>query len=198
MMTNPPYTALVDESFRRGRDGGGYFLLVAVIVPDHQHARITGLLRAHVAPGQLRWHFRDERHASRRKLLSQLAELHALDVTAVAFCCETPSQRKTEQARVRCIWNLLAELRSRDVQTVVFESRQERNDRKDRREVISAQRAGVADPALVYRHGRPKEEPLLWLPDAIAGAVGLGIANHEHELAELLPETLRQIRWIDP
>lgn len=42
---------------------------------------------------------------------------------------------------------------------------------RDRREVIGAQRAGVAATNLVYHHGRPKEEPLLWLAAAIAGAV---------------------------
>jgi len=197
-MSAQPRTALVDESFRRGSDGKGYFLMVAVLVPDELHAAITKRFRAYVAPGQRRWHFRDERPSSRRKFLAEVAELHELEVVAVAFCCPTPSQRKSEQARVRCIWNLVAELRDRGVQTAVFESRQEHNDRKDRREIMGAQRDGVAAADLVYRHGRPKEEPLLWLPDAIAGAVGLSVASHDHELAEMLPEPMRQIRWIVP
>lgn len=197
-MAEPPCTALVDESFRRGRDGKGYFFMAAVLVPDEQHAPITHRLRAHVSPGQRRWHFRDERSASRRKFLAAVAELHDLEVVALAFCCPTPSQRKSEQARVRCIWNLLVELHDRGVQTVVFESRQEHNDRRDRREIIAAQRDGVAAADLVYHHGRPKEEPLLWLADAIVGAVGLSVVTGDHDLAELLPESMRQIRWIGP
>ena len=90
MMSDAHRTALVDESFRRGSDGNGSFLMAAVV-----------------------------------------------------FCCPTPSQRKSEQARVRCIWNLVAELREREVQTAVFESRQEHNDRKDRREIMAAQRAAL-------------------------------------------------------
>ena len=199
MKADAPHTALVDESFRRGSDGKGCFVMVAAIVPDEHHAEITARLRTLVSPGQRRWHFRDEGPTSRRTFLARTAELHELDVVALAFCCQTPSQRKSEQARVRCIWNLLAELRERDgVQTVVFESRQEHNDRKDRREVIGAQRAGVAAANLVYHHGRPKEEPLLWLADAIAGAVGTSVASHDHELAGLLPESMRQVRWIGP
>lgn len=116
----------------------------------------------------------------------------------MTFCCATPSPRKSEQARVRCLWNLLSHLRGRDVRTVVLESRQEHNDRKDRRGILAAQRAGVATPGLVYRHGRPKEEPLLWLPDAVLGAVGMSIADKQHDLLELLPGPLRTFHWIGP
>ena len=158
----------------------------------------TPRLRAYVAPGQRRRHFRDERPSSRRRFLAEVAQLHELEVVAVVFCCPTSSQRKSEQARVRCIWYLVTELRDREVQTAVFESRQEHNDRKGRREIMGAQRHGAAAADLVYRHGRPKEEPLLWVADAIVGAVGLSIASHDYELAEMLPEPMRQIRWIVP
>lgn len=170
--------------------------MAAVLVPDELQAAITTRLRAYVAPGQRRWHFRDERLASRRRFLAEVAQLHEHEVGAVVFCCPTPSQRKSEQARVRCLWNLVAELREREVQTAVFESRQEHNDRKDRREIMAAQRDGVASADLVYRHGRPKEEPLLWVADAIVGAVGLSVASHDQELAQLLPEPMQQVRWI--
>lgn len=195
-MSDARCTALVDGSFRRGSDGRGYFLMAAVLVPDELQAAITTRLRAYVAPGQRRWHFRDERLASRRRFLAEVAQLHEHEVGAVVFCCPTPSQRKSEQARVRCLWNLVAELREREVQTAVFESRQEHNDRKDRREIMAAQRDGVASADLVYRHGRPKEEPLLWVADAIVGAVGLSVASHDQELAQLLPEPMQQVRWI--
>lgn len=142
-----PSTALVDESFRRNHVGEGFFLLSAVVVSDRHHAMLQKQLRALVAPGQRRWHFRDESPASRRKFLSTVAELRTFGLTAVTFCCATASPRKSEQARVRCLWNLLEHLSGRGVQTVVLESRQEHNDRKDRREILSAQRAGVAAPA---------------------------------------------------
>lgn len=123
-------TAFVDESFRRADDGRGLFLLAAVIVPDQHHADVRDELRRHVAPGQHRWHFRDER--------------------------------------------------------------------KDRREIMGAQRAGVASPSLTYCHARPKDEPLLWLPDALAGAIGMSIADNDHQLIMKLPEPLRQISRVGP
>ena len=86
-MSDAHRTALVDESFRRGSDGKRYFLMAAVLVPDELHATITQRLRTYVAPGQRRWHFRDERPSSRRKFLAEVSQLHELEVVAVAFCC---------------------------------------------------------------------------------------------------------------
>lgn len=80
---------------------------------------------------------------------------------------------------------------------MVIESRQERNDRKDRREILRAQEGGVAARELIYRHGRPKAEPLLWLPGAIAGTVGLKIARHDDTFFSMLPDGMCTIRWID-
>jgi hypothetical protein len=78
----------------------------------------------------------------------------------------------------------------------VSESRQEHNDRKDRREVLSAQQTGVASKGLIYRHGRPQEEPMLWVADAIVGAVGMKVASSQGQSAQLLPEPLTTVRWV--
>lgn len=189
-------TAFVDESFRRCADGRGLFLLTAVAVPDDGQAAIERRLRRMVAPGQRRWHFRDESAAARRRFIVLLAEREMSGVQALTFCGSTPGQRKAEQARVRALWSLLAELPDLGVNRLVIESRQEHNDRKDRREILGAQRAGVADSDLVYRHGQPKLEPLLWLPDAIVGAIGMSLADGQHELVSALAEPMRQVRWI--
>lgn len=111
-------TAFVDESFRRGLDGHGLFLLSAVIVPDDRLLDIKSTLRRQVAPGQ------------------QRCEIH---------------------------WAITA---------------------------------GVANASLKYRHDPPVQEPLLWLPDAIAGAVGISIADRSDELVSLLPAPLRQVRGV--
>jgi hypothetical protein len=196
-MDATPRTALVDESFRHGHDGRGCSLLAAVIAPDASASTIEHDLRRFVNPGQRRFHWHDEKASSRRRFLETIAEYHQRKVVAIAYCQETASHRKIEQARVRSIWALLADLNDRGVGTLVFESRQERNDRKDRREVVTAQKAGLADPDLVYRHGRPKEEPLLWLPDAVAGTVGEYVANDNSEFLELLPAGMCEVRWLN-
>ena len=167
--------------------------MAAVIVPDQHHADVRDELRRHVAPGQHRWHFRDERNAARHRFIAKMAELAALDIESVTITCSAPTQRKVEQARVRAVWGQLAALKESQVRTLVIESRQDHNDRKDRREIMGAQRAGVASRSLTYCHARPKDEPLLWLPDALAGAIGMSIADNDHQLITMLPEPLRQI-----
>lgn len=180
-------TAFVDESFRRAQDGCGLFLLSAVCVPDLHRVDVEQTLRSQLRPNQLRWHFRDERPAARHGFIAAVAGLHVLGAEGFTFWCSTPTQRKAEQARVRCLWGLLAALKASRIDSVVIESRQEHNDRKDRREILGAQRAGVASDRLSYRHARPKGEPLLWLPDALAGAVGMSVADGDHQLLRLLP-----------
>lgn len=188
-------TAFVDESFRRGRDGHGYFFMGVVVVPDSQAADLSRRLREHLPPGLRRWHWRDERPASRRRFLSLVTDFREVGVTAFTCGQVTRNRRKSEQARVRCVWDLTGQLQVGGIGTLVMESRQEHNDRKDRREILSAQQAGVAPKGLVYRHGRPREEPLLWLPDALVGAMGLA-ALGEHEYRALLPAAWQDMRWL--
>ena len=195
---DPATTAFADESFRRCADGRGLFLLTAVVVPDDRQDEIRQALRRRVAPGQQRWHFRTESTASRRRFLRTIAELGQLGITASTYCCPTASQRKSERSRARLVWNLVGDLAQRDVHALVLESRQDHNDRKDRREIHWAVSAGVASAKLVYVHGLPVQEPLLWLPDAIAGAAGISIADGSNELVSLLPTPLREVRWIGP
>lgn len=44
-------------------------------------------------------------------------------------------------------------------------------DETDRSVIGAAKRAQVAAGDLVFSHGRSIDEPLLWLPDLVAGAV---------------------------
>lgn len=189
-----PRTALVDESYRRAPDGRGYYLMAAVVVPDVHQAAIVSELRAMLPKGQRRWHFTAENDASRAKFVSRVAELQSLEVVAVAVAQETPDERKSEQARTRCLWGLLAALDERGVQSLVLEHRQEHLDRRDRREIENVKRAGFI-VGTAYRHDRPMEEPLLWLPDALAGAVGLHLVGRG-ELLDLVPDGMCEVRWV--
>ena len=100
-------------------------------------------------------------------MLDLIGDLHP---PAFAVICPTPTRRQA-RARALCIRNLLWDAPDEGIEELVVESRQERNDRKDRQTIIQAQKAGWASESLRYRFTRPKEEPLLWLPDSIAGAL---------------------------
>jgi hypothetical protein len=59
------------------------------------------------------------------------------------------------------------------VQRLVLESRQGR-DKEDERALRDVLGKRPSDAGLTYEHLRPHEDPLLWLPDAIAWCVGAG------------------------
>ena len=66
---------------------------------------------------------------------------------------------------------LAAEVVKRQALELVIEGRQERNDHADRNVLAQAQREGDVPWTLSYGHRTPLEEPLMWLSDALAGAV---------------------------
>lgn len=67
-------------------------------------------------------------------------------------------------------------------------SRAER-DAEDRAHIGNLRRAGHVPLDLGYAFARPKDEPLLWLPDTVAGAVSLALDDEGDEsyLATLGP-----------
>jgi hypothetical protein len=84
------------------------------------------------------------------------------------------------------------------VTEVVFESREEHNDRKDARTIGHAQRGKRASAQLVYSFRRPLEDPLLWVADALAGASSAHVAGEDVRYLEALPEGLIRIINVAP
>lgn len=66
---------------------------------------------------------------------------------------------------------LLWELQRRNVTDVLFESRRSAQDPEDKKLIAAAIRSQQLEPGLVYGFGYPSSDPLLWLPDLVAGAV---------------------------
>ena len=156
-------SACVDESLRPGR-----YLLGCVVVD----APIAGTLRREVRklllPGQRKIHFQDEGSRRRRQLLTQATAME-LDVTV--YVCVHAMGRGAEEARAECLAALVRELQTTDRSTDLFiESRDGGND-IDRATIIAARRR---DPLLNFEHLLPAADPLLWLPDVFAWAVGAG------------------------
>jgi hypothetical protein len=75
------------------------------------------------------------------------------------------SEAKPDAARPAALLQLAQHLVKLDVRRLVLESRGQAADRRDR-QVIA--RALGPRPRLSYEHMRPHEEPLLWIPDAVA------------------------------
>jgi hypothetical protein len=90
---------------------------------------------------------------------------------------------------------LLDDLADKGITELVLESRQAANDVMDKEVIAAARRAGRISTDLVYGHQRPSEEPLLWLADALAGAVMARVRGDPGYLASL-PATRLVLRGL--
>jgi hypothetical protein len=150
--------AFVDESHR-----GSYLLVVSILTPSDLSAART-LMRSLLLPGERRVHFQSERDGRRREVLGRLvdAELRTKIYESVG---------KPDAARPAALLQLTEDLVKLDARRLVLESRGQAADRRDR-QVIA--RVVGPRPELAYEHLRPHEEPLLWIPDAVAWSYGAG------------------------
>lgn len=180
--------AFVDESYVSRT---GQYLLAAVVIDDGQgdDARDAALeIRRH-RRNALHWH--DERRSTRLAIISAVAARTAAQVVVVT----TPvPENRQERGRAVCIAPLLAHLQasSPPVARVILESRTGVLDRRDAQR-IEGLRASHRLTDLVRYEFATKSEPLLWLADAVAGAVGSALAGDD-TYAELLGDRLTLIR----
>jgi hypothetical protein len=165
-------TAYLDESVRVPPPG--LYVMAAVVVPPPQAADVRATLVAGLRRGAARYHWRDEDDAGR---IGMMRRLHALGLCGVVTTAPAPDVRNLERARRQALLRLLWELDQRGVRDLVLESRGERRDGDDRRSVVQAQRARWAPAGVRYAFGQPRREPLLWLPDAVAGAAARAVAD---------------------
>jgi hypothetical protein len=172
-------TAFVDESQRHGPKGI-YIIAAVVVTDDLDTARQSA--RSMLLRGQRRFHWRDENDRRRRLMMQRIIDL---DVVCRAYRCQPVTAPQSPRARALCLNGLLWDLRRDDINELVIESRQDHNDRQDRRTIANAQRAQRADPGLRYRFSWPESEPMLWLADAVAGAVSAS-AGGKAEYVEAL------------
>ncbi|MGW6201236.1 hypothetical protein ACWF0M_34175 [Kribbella sp. NPDC055110] len=122
-----------------------------------------------------RLHWVDESDKRRDRIAAAIA---GLDLSAVVVAGSPVHRSKQERARRCCLERLLYELASIGVREVCLESRTATPDRRDIRLVDSARRKGLIPRGFMVGFARPRDEPLLWIADAVAGAV-IGSASRD-------------------
>ncbi|HZB32844.1 MAG TPA: hypothetical protein VE465_21985 [Streptosporangiaceae bacterium] len=152
--------AFVDESAR-----GGRYILCAALVEARDLDDVRKLARSLCLPGQARWHFKSESDRRRRQIIDQIVRCDA--VRARLYFGKGPDLSVRRDGLTAIVSDLL------DLKTgrLVIESR-ESLDAFDRHYIAEALRK--ASTELAYTHLRPRQEPCLWLPDAVAWAYGAG------------------------
>ena len=169
-------TAYIDES--QHVTGVGVYVVAAVVILDDEAQQIRDQVRSATPRGR-RFHWRTEERRERDNMLNILAALPPQSVRA--YAAQPCPSDKTERARRKCIESLLLDIHGSDVRALVLESRQERNDKRDREVLAHFARIGLVAGEVTYRHERPQAEPLLWAADAVAGVVSASrIGRGEH------------------
>jgi len=156
--------AFVDESIRSRQ---GLYLLAAVVFPESEAETCRWSLLGLLRRGQTRIHWRDQDQSGRLAMLERIIEFR---VPSLTYACTKHVGFPLERARALCLNRLLWDLKASEIEELVLESRRPYNDEIDRKRIAAAQRARWASKTLHYRHERPLNEPLLWTPDAAAGA----------------------------
>lgn len=182
------WTAYVDESVRMD-----VYLLAAACLDVSEavdaRATITQLSR----PG-VRSHWRDADDDARQMAVSVVAGLPLLHIVVTASPLDL---RRQERARRHCMRRLLFELDNASVGHVQLESRGQRQDMRDLQLVNVLRIQHVIGPMLVVDHAQPLAEPLLWIPDIVAGAVGAELGQNKRltdQLAAVLAHHHEDLR----
>ncbi|MFR9806480.1 hypothetical protein ACL02T_29950 [Pseudonocardia sp. RS010] len=160
--------AYVDESEPDPRFGAGTYVLAAALIDQRDHETAQAAVAALRLKGQRKLHWHDE-DAPRRKLLTEtIAELPALHLIVVKVDQSATSERR----RRLCLARLLPELDRHGVLEVYLESRERKQNQRDMKilDAMRAQRQVGAQLRLYHQPG--PANPLLWVPDVVAGAVG--------------------------
>ncbi|HEY2673772.1 MAG TPA: hypothetical protein VGJ07_25840 [Rugosimonospora sp.] len=182
------WVAYVDESMRQRRDGSGIYVLAAAMLDEAHVADVRETART-LGQGKRRFHWRDAMAADRRKAVAKVATLDALHLVAVGVGLDNPRQ---ERARRQCIERLLWELDRCGVSTVWFEARKARQNADDLAAVAALRARRVLRSTMRVDFALPSVEPLVWLPDVVAGAVSSARGDGDEQFVRPLRSILTE------
>lgn len=185
-------SAWVDESIHTpGAEAPeGMYVLVAAVADPSACEPVRDSLRALVPRGAGRLHWRDESDQRQEAITAAIVRC---DLFCTVVIGAPIDQRRQERARRKCMTRLLHELEQLGVSCVWLESRTATLNRKDLHLVDALRGERAISRGLRVEFGRPLEEPMLWVPDAVAGAVsaarkGTDTRGNRERLGQMVTE----------
>lgn len=166
--TSEMWLAYVDESESYRHLDPDTYLLAAAVLTEGVCESTRQVLRRLLLRGQRKLHWHDESPTRRRRIINALAELDVLNVVVVRAGV---AGERSERRRRQCLERLLHELAASGVEQVHLEARQERQNQRDRALLDTLRSRQVVPGHVRVEHCPGPSEPLLWLPDAVCGAV---------------------------
>lgn len=158
--------AACDETTPEGPAGLFYVVTAAVVLADEAEAK--AVLACVLPGGRARpFHWHREGTAARQAMLQAVGELGVVSHVCVHY---PTGRRRQEEARANCLGRLTQELIAEGVDELRIERRSGRQDARDQATILDAFRTLGRPGAFTYGWW-PKTEPLLWVADAICGAI---------------------------
>ncbi|MCF4120280.1 hypothetical protein L1785_04735 [Antribacter sp. KLBMP9083] len=159
--------AWVDESMQMPtQERVGMYVLAAAIADPEECEPVRDSLRELLKKKGARFHWRDESAQRHLKIASAIGAYDKVHLVVVGVPIDP---RRQERARRLCMERLLHELEKLGVTRVWLESRTESLNRSDIRLVDAVRNKGRISPSTHVDFANPTVEPMLWVPDAVAG-----------------------------
>jgi hypothetical protein len=162
------WRAYVDESQSNQRLDPHTYLLAAALIEDEHAAEARAEIRGLLRPGQRKLHWRDESTGFRTWITKTVAALPALHVVVVR---RGHAGEPVERRRRKCVERLAYELTIRNVLHITAEARDPRSNVREVRYFDHLRKGRIIDTGMQLDHVPGPREPLLWIPDAVAGAL---------------------------
>lgn len=115
-----------------------------------------------------------------------------MSVSNVVVTATRLDPKRQERARRKCMQQLLHRLVAEGVRQVWMESRDAIGNQRDLALVTNLRTTDALPMSIRVDHARPLDEPLLWVPDAVAGAVAAAHDGRTHYRA-LIEHKLEEI-----
>ncbi|WP_082096176.1 hypothetical protein [Demequina flava] len=192
-MSNSPLRAFVDESIAMRGEAQQEYLLCAALIAEDACVDTRLSLRRLLKPGQVKWHWTDESGSRKREMIEAISSLGSLNVIVTHLDAQ---RRKVDRYRRKCLETLYRELASMEVVDLTLESRSPAQDRQDVAHLTALRHAGL-DPRLRIEHLRGGDESLLWIADAVLGAVNAYAKGDRSYLEQLRSTVVFEARTPD-
>lgn len=186
-------TAWVDESMHAAGPAmdGGVYLLAATVARRDEVEDIRDRLRGLLLGKNSRLHWRNESMKRRRTIAATIAEYEIAHAVVIGAPLD---QHKQERARRICMELMLVELDRRGVRQVRVESRKVSQDARDLKLLDAVRSKRLVSAGLRLDFALLTVEPMLWIPDAVAGAVGAAMKSGDAVPHELLVARITELR----
>lgn len=166
-MRSVPGVAFVDEALRGPSAHSTYVLAAAICAPADVDA-CRERMRALRLPGQRKVHWRDEPPRRRDTIIGTIGSLPMEHVVIVR---DSRGTDRPERQRRKCLEHLLVALDRHTVGPAVFEARGHADDKRDRDMVAHLRAQKILPSHVRVSHVPGPRDPMLWVPDAVCGAL---------------------------